>query len=48
MNEKVIYLAAVITKVVEEQGLTLKQVKERMEWSSSYFINNSKLQKSEE
>lgn len=48
MNEKVIYLAAVITKVVEEQGLTLKEVKEGMELSISYFINNSKLQKSEE
>ena len=45
MNEKVIYLAAVITKVVEEQGLTLKEIKEGMKLSISYFINNSKLQK---
>lgn len=48
MNEKVVYLAAVITKVAEEQGLTLKEVIEGMELSIRYFINNSKLQKSEE
>lgn len=45
MNEKVIYLSAVITKVVEEQGLTLKEVIEGMELSIRYLINNSKLQK---
>lgn len=48
MNEKVIYLSAVITKAAEEQGLTLKEVIEGMELSIRYFINNSKLQKSEE